>query len=240
NLHIEEGDYVTIIGSNGSGKSTLLNCITGVYTVDRGTIAINGRNVTGISEHKRAAVLGRVFQDPMVGTTPQMSVEENLSLAARRGVRRGLAMGVGRRERAYYKELLSSLELGLETRLNDPVGTLSGGQRQALSLLMATVKQPKLLLLDEHTAALDPKTAVKVLSLTDKIIRENKLTAMMVTHNMRDALNCGNRLIMMHEGSIVWDIKGELKQKLTVEHLLKRFGEVSGDQFAEDAMLLAY
>ena len=238
-LELKEGDYVTVIGGNGSGKSTLLNCIAGVYEVDQGSIFVDQADLTRCSEHKRARVLGRVFQDPMAGTTATMSIEENLALAARRGTRRGLAWGTGFKERKRFKEALRVLGLGLEQRLSTPVGLLSGGERQALTLLMATLKKPKLLLLDEHTSALDPKTAVKVLALSDAVIRENGLTALMVTHNMRDAINYGNRLIMMHEGSIVLDIKGEAKRKLTVEYLFNRFGEISGEEFAHGRALLA-
>jgi len=239
NLELEEGDFVTLIGGNGAGKSTLLNCVAGVYPVDKGSIIIDNTDVTKLSEHKRASMLGRVFQDPMMGTAANMGIEENLALAYRRGQRRGLRWGITNKERALYKELLSHLELGLEDRLNAKVGLLSGGQRQALTLLMATLKKPKLLLLDEHTAALDPKTAEKVLQLSDRIIAENKLTAMMVTHNMRDAIRHGNRLIMMHEGRIILDIRGEEKAKLTVEELLQRFGKVSGEEFANDRALLS-
>lgn len=238
-LQLKKGDYVTIIGGNGSGKSTLLNCIAGVHGVEQGSILVDDQNVTKCSEHKRAKLLGRVFQDPMVGTSAQMSIEENLALALRRGQRRGLAWGVSGKERAFFKAALCMLDLGLEERLKTKVGILSGGQRQALTLLMATLQSPKVLLLDEHTAALDPKTAAKVLELTDRVIREHELTALMVTHNMRDAITYGNRLIMMHDGTIVLDIKGEAKQKLTVEYLLSRFGQVSGEQFAEDRALLA-
>ena len=235
NLQLEEGDFVTLIGGNGAGKSTLLNCVAGVYPVDKGSIIIDSTDVTKYFEHKRASMLGRVFQDPMMGTAANMGIEENLALAYRRGQRRGLSWGIKNKERTLYKELLSHLELGLENRLDAKVGLLSGGQRQALTLLMATLKKPKLLLLDEHTAALDPKTAEKVLQLSDRFIAEDKLTAMMVTHNMRDA----NRLIMMHEGRIILDIKGEDKAKLTVEELLQRFGKVSGEEFANDRALLS-
>ncbi len=239
NLLLEEGDFVTVIGGNGAGKSTLLNCVAGVYPVDKGSIIIDNTDVTKYSEHKRASMLGRVFQDPMMGTAANMGIEENLALAYRRGQRRGLSWGIKNKERTLYKELLSHLELGLENRLDAKVGLLSGGQRQALTLLMATLKKPRLLLLDEHTAALDPKTAEKVLQLSDRFIAEDKLTAMMVTHNMRDAIKHGNRLIMMHEGRIILDIKGEDKKKLTVEELLQRFGKVSGEEFANDRALLS-
>jgi len=239
NLTLEEGDFVTLIGGNGSGKSTLLNCIAGVHAVDEGSIIIENVEVTRLSEYKRAELLGRVFQDPMVGTAANMGIEENLALAYRRGKKRGLKWGITHKERELYKELLKPLDLGLENRLGVKVGLLSGGQRQALTLLMATLRKPKLLLLDEHTAALDPKTAAKVLELTDKFIKESRLTTLMVTHNMRDAIRYGNRLIMMHDGSILLDIKGETKQQLTVEDLLQRFGKASGEQFANDRALLS-
>ncbi|MDD7403228.1 MAG: ABC transporter ATP-binding protein [Butyribacter sp.] len=238
NLVLEEGDFVTVIGGNGAGKSTVLNAIAGVWPIDSGSILIDGENVTGLPEHKRARFLGRVFQDPMTGTTATMEIQENLALAARRGQRRGLSWGITRKEKKEYRELLAKLDLGLEDRMTSKVGLLSGGQRQALTLLMATLKRPKLLLLDEHTAALDPKTATKVLDLSEQIIAENHLTAMMVTHNMRDAIVHGNRLIMMNEGKIILDIKGEEKKKLTVEDLLKKFEEVSGEEFANDKALL--
>lgn len=239
NLELKEGDYVTLIGGNGSGKSTLLNCIAGVYGVDQGSILIDKQDVTKCSEHKRAKVLGRVFQDPMVGTAAKMSIEENLALANRRGARRGLAWGITPEERACFKEHLSMLDLGLENRLNTKVGLLSGGQRQALTLLMATLKKPQLLLLDEHTAALDPKTADKVMNLSDRVITESKLTTLMITHNLRDAIKHGNRLIMMHDGAIVLDLEGKAKLNLTVEALLARFGQVSGEVFTDDRALLA-
>ncbi len=239
NLNMAEGDFITLIGGNGAGKSTLLNCIAGVYGVDSGIIAIAGENVTKFSEHKRAGVIGRVFQDPMMGTASNMGIEENLALAYRRGKRRSLKWGISQAERQIYRELLGSLELGLEDRLGTKVGLLSGGQRQALTLLMAILIRPKLLLLDEHTAALDPKTAEKVLQLSEKFINEGKLTTLMVTHNMRHAIKHGNRLIMMHDGRIILDIKGEEKQKLTVEGLMKRFGKASGEEFADDRVLLS-
>ena len=239
NLRLDEGDFVTVIGGNGAGKSTVLNAIAGVWPIDTGNIIIDGQDVTGLPEHKRAAFLGRVFQDPMNGTTATMEIEENLALAARRGKRRGLSWGITKREKEEYKELLKMLDLGLEDRMTSKVGLLSGGQRQALTLLMATLKKPKLLLLDEHTAALDPKTAAKVLALSDKMIEENNLTAMMVTHNMRDAIVHGNRLIMMNEGKVILDIKGEEKKKLTVEDLLHKFEEISGEEFANDKALLS-
>lgn len=238
-VKLDEGDFVTLIGGNGAGKSTLLNCVAGVHSVDKGSILIDDADVTKLSEHKRAALLGRVFQDPMMGTAANMGIEENLALAYRRGQRRGLKWGISNKERVLYKELLEPLGLGLENRLSAKVGLLSGGQRQALTLLMATLKKPKVLLLDEHTAALDPKTAEKVLELSDKFIEEGKLTTLMVTHNMRDAIKHGNRLIMMHDGRIILDIKGDEKKKLTVEQLLERFGKVSGEQFANDRTLLS-
>jgi putative ABC transport system ATP-binding protein len=239
NLELEEGDFVTLIGGNGAGKSTLLNCIAGVYMAEKGSIIIDGIDVTKLPEYRRASMLGRVFQDPMMGTAADMNIEENLALAYRRGQRRTLKWGIGSKEREIYREMLKQLELGLENRLGDKVGLLSGGQRQALTLLMATLKKPRLLLLDEHTAALDPKTADKVLRLTDQLVDENKLTTLMVTHNMKDAIRHGNRLIMMHDGRIILDIKGEEKKKLTVEDLLKRFGQASGSEFLEDRALLS-
>lgn len=239
NLQLNEGDFVTVIGGNGAGKSTVLNAIAGVWPIDTGNIIIDGQDVTGLPEHKRAAFLGRVFQDPMNGTTATMEIEENLALAARRGKRRGLSWGITKKEKEEYRELLKMLDLGLEDRMTSKVGLLSGGQRQALTLLMATLKKPKLLLLDEHTAALDPKTAAKVLALSDKMIEENNLTAMMVTHNMRDAIVHGNRLIMMNEGKVILDIKGEEKKKLTVEDLLHKFEEISGEEFANNKALLS-
>ena len=238
NLKLEDGDFVTVIGGNGAGKSTVLNAIAGVWPIDVGSIVIDGVDMTGLSEHKRAPYLGRVFQGPMNGTAATMEIIENLALAARRGQKRGLRWGVTKSEKKKYREMLEKLDLGLEDRMTSKVGLLSGGQRQALTLLMATIKKPKLLLLDEHTAALDPKTAAKVLALSDKIIAENHLTAMMVTHNMRDAIVHGNRLIMMNEGQVILDIKGEEKKKLTVEDLLQKFEEVSGEEFSNDKALL--
>ncbi len=238
-IQMEEGDFITLIGGNGAGKSTLLNCVAGVYGVDKGTINIAGTDVTKLPEHKRAKMLGRVFQDPMMGTASDMILEENLALALRRGQHRGFKWGITNKERETYRQILSHLSLGLEDRLHTKVGLLSGGQRQAITLLMATIKKPKLLLLDEHTAALDPKTAERVLFMTDQLIEENNLTAMMVTHNMRDAIKHGNRLIMMHDGRIILDIKGEEKRKLTVEDILKRFGSASGEEFAYDRTLLS-
>ena len=239
NLHLAKGDFVTVIGGNGAGKSTMLNMIAGVYPVDCGSIVIHGVDITHLPEYKRAKYLGRVFQDPMTGTAADMQIEENLALAARRGKKRTLRAGITAKERAEYKELLKILDLGLENRLTAKVGLLSGGQRQALTLLMATLKKPKLLLLDEHTAALDPKTAKKVLDLTQEIVEESNLTALMVTHNMKDAITIGNRLIMMHEGRIIYDVKGEEKKNLTVEDLLKKFEQASGEQFANDRMMLS-
>ena len=237
-LTLEDGDFVTVIGGNGAGKSTLLNAIAGVWPVDQGQIIIDGQDVTKLSEHKRAAFLGRVFQDPMNGTAATMGIEENLALALRRGTVRTLRSGIKGHEREAYKEMLSRLGLGLENRLTTKVGLLSGGQRQALTLLMATLKKPKLLLLDEHTAALDPKTAAKVLETTDMIVNRNKLTTLMITHNMKDAIVHGNRLIMMMEGKIILDIRGEEKKKLTVEDLLHKFEEASGEEFTNDKAIL--
>lgn len=239
NLKLNKGDFVTIIGGNGAGKSTTLNAIAGVWPINYGKIIIGGRDITKLPEHKRAPYLGRVFQDPMTGTAATMSIDENLALAARRGKHRGLKWGVTKAEREKYKEMLAELNLGLEERLTSKVGLLSGGQRQAITLLMASLKKPDLLLLDEHTAALDPKTAAKVLVLSDQIISENHLTAMMVTHNMKDAIAHGNRLIMMHEGRIIYDVSGEEKKNLHVSDLLKKFEEVSGGHFANDRMMLA-
>lgn len=238
-LSLEEGDFITVIGGNGAGKSTLLNAVAGVWPVDSGKILIGGDDVTRLSEHKRAKYLGRVFQDPMTGTATTMSIEENMAIAARRGERRRLTWGITKKERDIYREKLAALGLGLENRLTNKVGLLSGGQRQAITLLMAALKEPKLLLLDEHTAALDPKTAAKVLEISDKIIEEHHLTAMMVTHNMKDAIAHGNRLIMMHEGKVILDIAGEEKKRLTVEDLLHQFEKVSGEEFANDKALLS-
>lgn len=237
-LTLEDGDFVTVIGGNGAGKSTMLNAISGVWKPDEGQILIDGVDVTPMPEYKRARFLGRVFQDPMMGTAAGMGIDENLALASRRGKRRGLGWGITKTEREHYRELLAPLGLGLEDRLSTKVGLLSGGQRQAVTLLMASMQQPRLLLLDEHTAALDPKTAAKVLSLSDQIIEANGLTALMVTHNMHDAITHGNRLIMMHNGGIILDISGEEKKKLTVEQLLAQFSKVSGEAFANDRALL--
>ena len=238
-LTLNDGDFVTVIGGNGAGKSTMLNAVAGVWPIDSGSILLDGVNVAGLPEHKRAKYLGRVFQDPMNGTAATMEIQENLAIAVRRGKRRSLRPGITKKEKAQFKELLKELDLGLEDRMTSKVGLLSGGQRQALTLLMATIQKPKLLLLDEHTAALDPKTAAKVLQLSDKIIAENQLTAMMVTHNMNDAINHGNRLIMMNEGQIVLDIGGEEKKNLTVEDLLQKFEQASGEKFANDQALLS-
>jgi putative ABC transport system ATP-binding protein len=238
-LTLNDGDFVTVIGGNGAGKSTLLNAIAGVWKPDFGTIEVDGVDVTNMAEHKRAKFLGRVFQDPMKGTSPDMEIAENLAIAARRGTRRKLKWGCRKAEREQYKKLLATLELGLEDRLSGKVGLPSGGQRQAVTLLMATLKKPKILLLDEHTAALDPKTASKVLALTDKLVKENNLTTLMITHNMHDAITYGNRLIMMHEGKIIVDISGEEKKNLTIEHLLNLFEVAAGSQLASDKVLLS-
>lgn len=239
NLQLKEGDFVTIIGGNGAGKSTTLNAIAGTWPVDQGKILIDGKDITRLSEHKRAAYLGRVFQDPMIGTAATMGIEENMAIAARRGERRSLRWGISKAQREAFRKKLAELNLGLEDRMGSKVGLLSGGQRQAITLLMAALKKPKLLLLDEHTAALDPKTAAKVLEISDKIIAENGLTAMMVTHNMKDAIAHGNRLIMMHEGRVIYDVSGEEKKKLRVSDLLAKFEEASGGEFANDRMMLA-
>ncbi len=239
NLTLEDGDFVTVIGGNGAGKSTMLNAVAGVWPVDMGKIIIDGKDITRLPEHKRAAYIGRVFQDPMMGTAATMQIDENLALAARRGAGRTLRIGITKKENAEYHELLKTLGLGLEDRMTSKVGLLSGGQRQAVTLLMATLKKPKLLLLDEHTAALDPKTAAKVLALSDRIVEENGLTTMMVTHNMKDAIVHGNRLIMMYDGRIVIDVSGEEKKKLTVPDLLALFSKVSGSDEADDKLLLS-
>ena len=237
-LHLNEGDFVTVIGGNGAGKSTLLNAVAGVWPVDAGAITIGGVDVTRLPEHKRARYIGRVFQDPMMGTAATMQIEENLALAARRGKARTLRSGITKAERDQYREMLKILDLGLEDRMTSKVGLLSGGQRQALTLLMATLRKPQLLLLDEHTAALDPKTAAKVLDATEKIVGRDNLTTLMITHNMRDAIAHGNRLIMMYEGRIVVDVSGEEKKKLTVEQLLALFSKASGSDEADDKLLL--
>ncbi len=238
-LTLNDGDFVTVIGGNGAGKSTMLNAIAGVWRPDYGTIEVDGIDVTNMPEHKRAKFLGRVFQDPMKGTSPDMEIAENLSIAARRGTKRRLVWGIRKAEREQYKELLATLELGLETRLSSKVGLLSGGQRQAVTLLMATLRKPKILLLDEHTAALDPKTAAKVLEITNKLVTENHLTTLMITHNMHDAIAYGNRLIMMHEGRVIVDVAGEAKKKLTIDQLLELFETASGSQFANDKVMLS-
>ena len=238
-LKLNEGDFVTIIGGNGAGKSTTLNAIAGTFAVDCGSIAIGGQDVTRLPEYKRAKYLGRVFQDPMTGTAATMNIEENMALAMRRGEKRTLRWGISNMERDMYREQLRTLGLGLEERMSSKVGLLSGGQRQALTLLMAALRTPKLLLLDEHTAALDPKTAAKVLELTEKIVAEQKLTAMMVTHNMKDAIAMGNRLIMMNAGRIVVDVRGEEKKKLTREDLMQLFEKAAGQEIENDRMLLS-
>lgn len=237
-LHLEPGDFVTVIGGNGAGKSTLMNSIAGTFPVDRGKIVIDGQDITKWPEHKRAKYIGRVFQDPMMGTAADMQIDENLAMAKRRGQKRTLKWGIKKEEKKLYYDLLKTLNLGLEERMTSKVGLLSGGQRQALTLLMATVTKPKILLLDEHTAALDPATSAKVLLLTNKIVTEQKLTAMMVTHDMQQAIDVGNRLIMMYNGQIIYDVKGEEKKKLTVPFLLKKFEEASGSEFVNDRMLL--
>ena len=236
-LHLNPGDFVTIIGGNGAGKSTTLNAIAGVWKIDSGKIKIDGIDVSKLPEHKRAKYLGRVFQDPMTGTAATMEIQENLAIAARRGDHRTLRWGITAKERKEYRELLAMLDLGLEDRMTSKVGLLSGGQRQALTLLMATLKQPKILLLDEHTAALDPKTAAKVLEISDMLIAENNLTAMMVTHNMRDAIAHGNRLIMLNAGKVIFDVSGEEKKKLTVDDLIQKFSQNSGDMLSDRALL---
>jgi putative ABC transport system ATP-binding protein len=238
-LHLNPGDFVTVIGGNGAGKSTLLNAVAGVWKVDSGKIAIDGVDLTHMPEHRRAKYIGRVFQDPMMGTAATMQIEENLALAARRGKKRTLRIGITKAEREEYREQLKILGLGLENRLTAKVGLLSGGQRQALTLLMATLQKPKLLLLDEHTAALDPKTAEKVLDATELIVAKDKLTTVMITHNMRDAIAHGNRLIMMYDGRIVVDVSGEEKKNLTVEQLLNLFSKASGSDEANDKLLLS-
>ena len=238
NLKLNDGDFVTVIGGNGAGKSTMLNAIAGVFDIDGGSIVIDGEDITRRSEHKRAAFIGRVFQDPMMGTAPTMTIEENLALAARRGRRRTLAWGIRKAERSEFRDRLASLGLGLEDRMTTRAGLLSGGQRQALTLLMASLVKPKLLLLDEHTAALDPATAARVLELSDEIVSEHRLTTLMVTHNMRDAIEHGNRLIMMNEGRIVLDIAGEEKKRLTVDSLLAKFSRAAGEDMVTDRVLI--
>ena len=238
NLELKEGEFVTVIGGNGAGKSTMLNCVAGVFGVESGRILIDGVDVTNLPEYKRAKYIGRVFQDPMMGTAATMQIEENMALAARRGRMRTLRSGITKEERENYREQLRILDLGLEDRMTTKVGLLSGGQRQALTLLMATLQQPKLLLLDEHTAALDPKTAAKVLEATEKIVQKNHLTTMMITHNMRDAIAHGNRLIMMYDGRIAVDVSGEEKKNLTVEQLLNLFSQASGSDEVDDKLVL--
>lgn len=238
-LQLNEGDFVTVIGGNGAGKSTMLNMIAGVYPVDCGNIIIDGKDVTKLPEYKRAKFLGRVFQDPMTGTAADMQIDENLAIAARRGQKRGLKFGVSRKEKEEYAQILKTLDLGLETRLTSKVGLLSGGQRQAITLLMATLQKPRLLLLDEHTAALDPKTAKKVLDLTEKIVAKDNLTTIMITHNMKDAINIGNRLIMMNDGKIIYDVSGEEKKSLSTADLLAKFKTTSGEEFDNDRVLLS-
>ena len=239
NLHLNEGDFVTVIGGNGAGKSTMLNAVAGTWFVDEGKITIDDIDVTKLPEHKRAKYLGRVFQDPMTGTAATMQIEENMALAARRGMTRSLKAGITAKEREFYREQLKILGLGLEDRLTSKVGLLSGGQRQALTLLMATLKKPRLLLLDEHTAALDPKTAAKVLETTDTIVNSEHLTTLMITHNMRDAIAHGNRLIMMNTGHVIYDVAGEEKKHLTVQDLLAKFEEAAGGELANDRMILS-
>ena len=238
-LKVKRGDFITVIGGNGAGKSTLMNAVTGVFSVDEGRIILDGIDITRLPEYKRAKYFGRVFQDPMMGTAPNMQIEENLALAYRRGKFHGLRWGIRDKERKIYRTELARLELGLENRMTSKVGLLSGGQRQALTLLMATLEKPKMLLLDEHTAALDPRTADKVLTLTDNIIRTENLTTLMVTHNMQNAIDYGNRLIMMWDGKVILDISGEEKKKLTVERLLEEFAIASGSKFASDRALLS-
>lgn len=238
-LHLNPGDFVTIIGGNGAGKSTLMNAITGVWPVDNGSIILDGVNVTGLPEYKRAKFIGRVFQDPMMGTAPDMQIIENLALAYRRGKKRTLKWGITKKEKEMFHEKLKILGLGLEDRMTSKVGLLSGGQRQALTLLMASLQTPKLLLLDEHTAALDPTTAAKVLQISEEIIERDKLTAMMITHNMSDAIVHGNRLIMMNNGQIIYDVQGEEKKKLTKADLMAKFAEIAGEDAESDKMLLS-
>ena len=237
-LTLRDGDFVTVIGGNGAGKSTMQNAICGTWQPDEGSIELDGVNVSSLPEYKRARYLGRVYQDPMMGTSAGMEIEENLALAERRGRHHTLRPGIRRGEREDYRRRLRELGLGLEDRLTTKVGTLSGGQRQAITLLMASLKKPKLLLLDEHTAALDPKTAAKVLQTTDMIVNRDNLTTLMITHNMKDAIAHGNRLIMMMDGNIILDIRDEEKKKLTVADLLHKFEEASGEEFANDKAIL--
>lgn len=239
NLHIKPGDFITVIGGNGAGKSTMLNIISGVYEIDSGEIYLGDTEISKMPEHARATYFGRVFQDPMLGTAPDMGIEENLAMAYRRGKTRGIGWGISGKERKIYREVLARLDLGLEDRLNTKVGLLSGGQRQALTLTMATLQKPELLLLDEHTAALDPKTAKKVLDLTNDIVEEQQITTLMITHNMKDAIRTGNRLIMMYDGQIIFDIEGEEKKNLKTSDLLEKFETVTQGEFASDRMMLA-
>lgn len=239
NLHITPGDFITVIGGNGAGKSTMLNIISGVHQVDGGSIVLDGQDITTQAEYTRAKLLGRVFQDPMMGTASNMSIEENLAMAYRRTKRRGFGWGITGKEKTIFHEVLKSLDLGLEDRMASKVGLLSGGQRQAITLIMATLQKPKLLLLDEHTAALDPKTAKKVLELTQEIIERDQLTTLMITHNMKDAIRVGNRLVMMHDGHIIYDVKGEEKKALKTADLLEKFTIVAGEEFSNDRMLLS-
>lgn len=239
NLQIHPGDFITVIGGNGAGKSTMLNAISGVYMIDGGRIVLDGEDITSQAEHVRAKHLGRVFQDPMMGTAANMSIEENLAMAYRRTKRRGLGWGITGKERSIYKDVLKTLDLGLEDRMSSKVGLLSGGQRQAITLLMATLQKPKLLLLDEHTAALDPKTAKKVLEITKEIVERDNLTTLMITHNMKDAIKIGNRLVMMHEGRIVYDVSGEEKKALKTADLLEKFSTAAGEELDNDRMLLS-
>lgn len=238
-LTLNDGDFVTVIGGNGAGKSTMLNMIAGVYPIDNGIIEIDGVNISRQPEHRRARYIGRVFQDPMKGTAAGMEIQENMALAFRRGKKRGLGWGIRSSEKEYYRDMLTRLGLGLQDRMTSKAGLLSGGQRQALTLLMATLQKPRLLLLDEHTAALDPRTAKKVLDLTNEMVTEQNLTALMVTHNMKDAIQIGNRLVMMNDGHVIYDVSGDEKRNLTVDNLLKKFAEASGGQFANDRMLLS-
>ena len=238
-LHLDEGDFVTIVGSNGAGKSTLFNAIAGSFYVDEGSILLAGEDITFLPEHERSRRIGRLFQDPLRGTAPSMTIEENLALAYLRAAHGNPFRCISKKDKSFFAEQLKQLDMGLENRMKNPVGLLSGGQRQALTLLMATLKRPKLLLLDEHTAALDPKTAAKVMELTDRIVREGQLTTLMITHNMRDAIQYGNRLIMLHEGHIILDIAGEEKKNLTVPDLLEQFTKASGDEFANDRAILS-
>lgn len=238
-LHLDEGDFVTIVGSNGAGKSTLFNAIAGSFYADEGSISLAGKDITFMPEHERSRRIGRLFQDPLRGTAPSMTIEENLALAYLRAAHGNPFSRISKKDKEFFAEQLKQLDMGLEDRMKNPVGLLSGGQRQALTLLMATLKRPKLLLLDEHTAALDPKTAAKVMELTDRIVREGQLTTLMITHNMRDAIQYGNRLIMLHDGHVILDIAGEEKKKLTVPDLLEQFTKASGDEFANDRAILS-